>query len=384
MDVSMQLYQIGSTRLAVYSEEDNYLYDDSAVGKPTRFMYSNRIAPVNTQFARESREIKWSGLLLGTGNRRQDQTLELLRSQVGLPQPIIGYVYPDPSVNIGCGCRHCSDGCTILWFEALGEITRVRPRSDNNRIPELEITIDLHSHWRGLNRYLWYWGSLESKLLGQKTAPTNYRDVIEVRDWPTCQQIFNCTDCHVWEYQDYTDASYRFDPDYWDALLNCSAFCQSHRAGKAGSWQTGNIATSLFVDQGMWGAEPIAMYAFKNLPQSGEIFINVSYRRGVQQQVEQTRLDLADIDAAITAASQGNLLTTDVLYAGDILERKNGISYPRAFILRDGEILANVFVPIAESPQYSPGKIGTGHARVSIIVPNNTIETAYQFMYQRV
>lgn len=383
MDVSMQLYQIGKHRLLLYSDDDSYLYDDSSSGKSQNLLYSSRIAPVNTQFVRDSRDIKWSGLLLGTNTKRRDQVLQELRSQVGLPQPIIGYLYLDPTVDIGCGCRHCSQDCTILWFEAIGELTKVRPRSGENGVPELEITVALHSHWRGLNRYHWVWGSLESKLLGQRSPSNDYQNVINARDWPGCRAIFSCDTCHVWEYQDYNNSDYRFDPDYWAALLNCECYCEEHRAGRASSWQAGNISSNLFVDQSLWGADAVSVYAFRELPTSGEIYINVAYRRGVSQQHEQTRLNLADIDTAISAASQGNLLTTDVLYVGDVLERRNGTSYPRAFIMRDGEILANVFVPIAASPQITPGKIGTGHAQVSIIVPVG-VESAFQHIYQRV
>lgn len=381
MESSLQLYQVGSCRLALYSEADNYLYDDSASGKSKSLPYSNRILPVNTQFARDSRDIKWSGFLLGTEAKRRDQVLQELRSQVGLPQPIIGYVYLNQAVDIGCGCRHCSDGCTLLWFEAVGEMTRVRPRAGDEGIPELEITVALHSHWRGLNRYHWYFGGQESKLLGQKTPNPDYQAVIDARDWPSCQQIFSCNTCHAWEYQDYNSHDYRFDPDYWDALFNCSCNCLDHRAGQAASWQTGNHATQMFIDQALWGADTVSIYAFRGLPTTGEIYINVSYRKGVGQQFEQSRLSLEDIDSAISDAALGNLLSTDELFIGDVLERRNGTSYPRAFIRRDGDILP-VFVPIAASPQISPGKLGAGHAAVSIIVPDG-VETAYQHIYQR-
>lgn len=382
MDSSIQLFQVGAHRLNLVSEDDNWSYEDSAVGKEQGFLYSTKIAPVNSQWIRSGREMKWSGFLASVGNKRADETLQTLRSIVGLPQPIIGYLYVDHTKHLGCGCQQCCEN-RLIFFTAIGEVTKVRPKTKSTGgIAELDISVALHSHWQQLDRYFWRFGSLESTLLGQVSPNTDYASVYEASPWPTPEQVVNYC-CGVWEYRDYNSNSYKFDPDYWAARFSSACNSPDYQGGKAASWQTGNIAVSLFADQGVFGGDTMSMYAFRELPTQGSIYINVSYRRGVSQQMEQTRLDLADIDTAINDAAQGNLLTTDTLIIGEtVLERRNGTSYPRAIILRDGEILANVFVPIA-APQYAPGKVGTGHAQVSIIVPSG-VESAYQFVYQKV
>lgn len=384
MDSSLQLWQIGPHRLNLVSEDDNWLYEDSSIGKAQNFLYSPRVATVNSQFIRNAgREMKWSGFLASVGNKRADSILQTLRSIVGLPQPIIGYLYIDHTKHLGCGCSQCCEN-RLIFFSAIGEVTKLRPKTTStNGIAELDISVALHSHWQQLDRYLWRYGSMESTLLGQVTPNTDYAAVYEASPWPNPEQVTNYC-CGVWEYRDYNDSSYRFDPDYWQARFSDACNSPEYQGGKAASWQTGNIAVSLFVDQGVFGGDTISMYAFRELPQTDSIYINVNYRRGLSQQFEQTVLNLADIDSAINDAAQGNLLTTDTLIIGEsILERRNGTSYPRAIILRDGEILPNVFVPIAASPQYAPGKVGGGHAQVSIIAPSG-VESAYQFIYQKV
>lgn len=383
MDSSLQLFQIGAHRLHLISDDDNWSYDDSSVAKAEEFLYSNRKATVNSQWLRGSREMKWGGLLASVGEKRADQMLQTLRGIVGLPQPIIGYLYIDHKHNYGCNCNQCCEN-RLVFFSAIGEVTKVRPKSNGTSgIPELDISVALHSHWQQLDRYLWHFDGMESTMLGQVSPNTDYLSVYEASPWPTPERVINYC-CGAWAYQDYTERSFKFDPNYWAARFSDTCGNPEYQGGKAASWQTGNIPISLYIDQGVYGGDTIATYAFRNLPTYDSIYININYRRGLNQQSEQTRLDLGDIDSAINDAGQGNLEGSDILIIGEtILERRNGTSYPRAIILRDGEILPNVFVPIAASPHYAPGKVGGGHSQISIIVPSG-VESAYSFLYQRV
>lgn len=371
--MSVFLYQIGDVAIHLHGQLFKAA-DHAGAGKATQLLWSHEFRWPNRQYKPELRRQTISGLLLGDCTWRADQLYERLQRLVDVPTDIIGYVDISCCNDIGCCACQNSGGCNLVWYQNYGVLRSVKitNRDDNSAI-DIAIEIEYGAYWQPLSRYFWEWGSYIGNPPRPAAPTTPYSRAIV--PYPRCSTIFgDCNECNQFKRRIYTDQNVGYDPGLWVAEV-CQLAPGYVIPGVAESWVTGHIAKNYWNDPSVWNAPILSVYAFRNLPQTGTLSITVQRSNGVWENIsESTTIDLANVSGLLTEAGYGGLMSTDILYIGD-LERKPG------FIMRGGAII-DTPRPAVNYPSEWPGYITPGTIKLDVSAPGSS-EIAYKHAYRR-
>lgn len=365
----VNIYQIGNLPLHLHTLHP-FEGKFSATGKPTSLFWSNRVYyPSKRYISGGSRDISMTGLLLNQCNLTAEMTLARLQSMVDMELDIIGYL------DLGCcsnsTCCACSggSGCRLLWLETRGFLDSVDPKQrDNADVVEVSIGFKHSGYWSPIHRYFWNFGGgggFANPLAMEAWTP--YRDYMMAV--PHCDEIFcDSCPCESFHKRNFEDCLLGYDPELWVAIA-CELPPFYPPVNYSTSWTTDQPKQYLTIDADLWSAPPMSVYAFRNLPDTGTIQIDVNRPEGLWGgKAETTTLDLAALNDALDDGGYTGLLTTDIVYLGNV-EKMPG------FVVRGGEMIDNPR-PLPDYVGRWPGYLAPGYNTVKLTVPEG-VEFAY-------
>jgi hypothetical protein len=374
----IHFYQIGD--LAFHMEHQVDASSElKSRGRATELLWSPEIARPNSQYLHESRQRTIRGTLRGNCAKNANAYLQHLKSLVGLPTDLIGYVIVDeanaPCSDCACACGMAGCGCRLLWLHNRGVINGVRLNGDDAErdYPELEITLEHDLYWEPINRYFWHWQA--DTYSPFKAWGTVLPYSTGLQPYPTCENLFaGCAPCRVFARKVYADADLGLDPDLHQADI-ANHMLNYPDIGLTRAWSAGNKAYRVQVNRDLWGAPPSSFYAFRKLPTTGSITITVQQVQGTWRAgTTSATLNLATLNASLAAKGYTGISPTDVLYLGDVEKRpgfiKRGtvkIDNPRPEIIHTG---------------FHVGMLQPGRNEIQITVPSGA-EHASVHRYRR-
>ena len=327
-----------------------------------------------------SNETVWKNKMVVPSTRQLSITAELadtgwpietlyqrLSAIVGKPTDIIGYVTFDEQ-----GLDELLYGDKrqrIIWLQNTGIVKGISPAGKTT----INLSLEISLYWTPLDRYLWRWqpGYASELTVHPRTLP--YCEGMCVP--PDLVQIsFGVGKGHSFTKKRYDDYSFMYDPQYWCATVD--GYDMYHPSvGVAHTWHESEL-TAIFSDSGIWGAPHKSIYAFTNLPTSGEIVVSVtSESLPFQTASEDSVIDLSELNIYMDAAGHGGLLPTDIVYAGLISAKPSCVK-------RNGVMLSNVRGKALHSNDFF-GLVNAGDSLVNVTMPSGALY-AYLHLHRRV
>jgi hypothetical protein len=266
------------------------------------------------------------------------QTLQRLYRHIGKITSFLAYEISNPlkAVPNDCCYRCCCGKCSYNWYETTGRIESITLVNNNSADDyEIDITISFSDYWRGMNKYMWQWGSdsLQS-LQCEEFDVLNHRKYCSI--FPSCSNL-DCKDCKHFKKNYFTNYNWMLNLDVVCGLMNC-AEGDDFEIGKTQGWSTG--AESYFnirVNEYRWSAPPQSIYlyrfvrkefvidysekdgsgAIQNVVPSGKSYLDIKQAssltlRELTHEIDWDVLDSLYTDKGLTPQ------TTDILILGDI------------------------------------------------------------------
>lgn len=360
----IHLYQIGNVAFHGHHTPFGSMATTSNITQPT-MLWTEEVAWQTNDVFPPVRTVSLQVSVEGRHGWRHDQVHQRLTTLVGRPTSVIGYMLKGNETYCACQSPH---SC-VVWFENFGVLKGLAIGSREN---ELEVTIDFGSYWTPLNRYNWSWSN--------GIADTFLRNPII---YPYCEGMSRLPDAKMlfsdysrdyqFVHKQYAHTLYHYDPEFW--LDNVCRFPPQYPAvGMARSWHTPTYDT-IYSDPTFWGAAMHSLYAFRNLPVSGEISIQVNRGDGLWGLKSETATcDLAQLDDDLGATGNTGLLMDDILYTGYMYARPG-------LIMRDGQFISNFRVRIDYGTQW-PGYLSAGRNETIISAPDGC-EVAWVHYFRR-
>lgn len=261
-----------------------------------------------------------------------------------------------------CQSDHCANWITTTAF--IGKIEEEYELEDLESINPtlmmpLEIDATFTTYWYPLNPYLWETYSSGGIVDGFRSIVTPYNSSFPCK--PPFPKL-NKADL-LFNKKRYSNALALYDVDLWGSMY--SEFNARGRGWK--NWTSYKVSPSIKV----WNAAPASIYAFTNLPASGEIEILVESEIAPWEITEYTStLDLEEVDTMLNDFGYTGLLEDDIIYVTDS-------TYSPGFILRNGILLTTSegqpLKPIWNYSYTFPGQLLSVNNRVTMNTPTQVL-----------
>lgn len=353
-----QLYQIGDVVLHAHhrsGQSQSYQSRGQSVELVDTYRILTSVSAHKTTIRQDTADI----LLFSNGVYGASQILELLKRQIGVFTDVIGYVDVTryPAIVNDCGCLQCGCcPCNIMWLHNTGRLVNINASAVDNNTYSVQLTFELHSYWKPLNRLLWTKRGLG---LSRNFATHRFDDTLDdrVMQYPTCDSFFD--NCIQFYKQQYTNInSFIYDP-FWQKELLCANLPNGYpEIGYATYWGTGTSQAMVHVDQRYWSAPPLSIYSFRKidgLTTSARIRISREEANRVIGSFVNINFDRINT----LATTNGYTLTAnDVLRVGDV----DGFAH----VMRSNEIIFYCAEAINRNDGDYPGYITPGTNRIYI------------------
>jgi len=402
---NLKLLQIGDRSFHIHDQDLFPSHRTRSDAKQQDFLFSPQKGIANSQWLYKEQSFSTKGTHVSTPSYDADLVTQELRSWVGKPTVIIAYVMPSgrpEAQGSNCACQCVGDcACNIIYLQSFGVLTEVESSVDDPfQPPELSIDVDLFDFWRELDNYAWAWGSGIAQFpkdIWYPDDPDGDTKYLPIRDdcggevyynpFPSCEQLFKCDNgCGNFIHIDWMQDSFYYDEFFWNELYNND--CYGRDSGISGECAIHpNIATTVNIDRGVWGAPPLSMYSFSLLPTDGSLSIYVERKNGLSVEKVSSLLDLDQLNTDMNAAGYGDIQLSDRLLVGDIRRYSAGVTYRPSFIQRSCEILD--VRPRWNYPDWFPGMLYPGTNRFYFDYSGGTgdasqIEASYVHHFRRV
>ena len=361
MSNSMTVIQIGDTPVR-FRSETWHGYTSSARTRTQNFLFSRDVAFSLSPRIIEPHTISLSGIAFNQGGFSAREQLQQMNRLVGVETDIIAYELQE-CCEKGC-CAACGHAAwyDVVIFTTRGVVQSVS-MNESDSIETLTASIVVNTTWETLDRTRWEWAGRRPNVSGPKPTPTELWRLL--KPYPFLEDILNA-DCSgkLFQKQHWDDESISYNPDVWYFIHNMHRPGYP-RTGISTDWRNSGGSMIVNCNPDVFSAEPSSLYAFTNLPTSGEIIITVErlYANELWQHSGQvSALDLAEINTALATAGFTGLLATDTLIVGDVSRR-----YRPGMIIRAGVPL-ETFYPIQYAAEY-PGATGIDKNVVYIVLP---------------
>lgn len=317
----------------------------------------------------DTQEVEISGTFICQDCISVSDQINRLMSLGGVPHlDIIGYL-----PNACCGSGDCSCGGLVTrddvrWITTTGMITKVSRAvelNDSGNYPgsvmEVSMTLVLEPYWYPLNRFQW--------------EPIYGTDAVD--DWEvltTLQHFGGLYPKHPGSRIVFRRKHYAaFHLPYTPALWTYEYYDQDEYV--VSSFQTRTRSYSISLNSARWSAPPSSLYAFRNLPVSGMLYIDVySTISPGNRHYTQSFLSLDSLNQLLSDYGHGGLYGTDIVMATDGL-------YSPGFVLRSGSPLTNgsqIIVPEWSYVDEAPGQLLGRNSTITFEnLPSEHVEVAW-------
>jgi hypothetical protein len=360
----IRLFQAGDVVLNIYNQRWHG-YSSTFGGAPSQMLQSDRYGWRQSQYFPAPRTIQISGSLIGDSKHSTaGNKFNALNRLAGRQTDIIAYTRATccEDFDCGCGCGYQYGGDELIWLHTRGMITKVESQDSGLSIPGLAISIAIGATWRPLNRLIWSYR--HSKYANRYRFPSPATPLDAIKPYPTLTAVnAQCDQSLMWVKRVYADDLLMYDPSMWEGLHQYHRLAFEYETGYGENYVSDSSRTMFVrVSAAVWSARPSSVYAFTNLPASGQLSLWV--RQDDDPWTDQellTTVSLDDLDAELVAKGYGGLLVSDSVYIGDT-RLKPGL------IVRSGAVLSNVAVPV-DYDQNFPGILGVGTNRLIFDTP---------------
>lgn len=367
----LHIFQVGNVVIDVYEQQWHGLRTTVADDKAVAVTNSPYFLWPSSEYRLKPTSVEIEGEVLSDG-RTYNQKVNLLRRMKGIPVEIIAWEVLDCCHEGGCGC-HTSSYAPIIWYSNYGVLTSVEETSSHRKFPTVSLSLVVGAFWQPINRYYWSWQTedpdyfsgvglrpaashIYTPSLSTTYTPINYGSYMH--QYPGAFEIHQ-----KWGWKRVlNDEITYYDPNLWEKFL--SNLTDNFPLASARSWDTA-FSYDVDVDESLWNAPPLSLYAVSNLPTTGELTITVERLNSQNMKVtEVTTVDLGQLYFDLYFASA--YYRTNTLIIGD-LRRKPG------FVVMDDEVggsptIVSDIYPYTTFPGLWPGMLSPGRNRVTITV----------------
>jgi hypothetical protein len=322
----------------------------------------------------ELQDVQITGTLVCTDCLSVTDQINRLMAMGGVPFiDIIGYL---PNVCCGsgeCSCGGALSGRQVQWVTTTGMITKIDRAteiSDNGNHPgnvmEVSLSLVLDPYWQPLNKFSW-------DVIYGTDSVSDWAPLSALLHWPGGFPKYPDGRV-VFRRKYYEDFHLPYAPNLWTyRYYDSNEFVASE-------FQTRVRQYTLAPNVARWNAPLSSIYAFRNLPPSGTIYIDVlSEIAPGRHPLSRSYLVLDDLDALLADYGHTGLQSTDEVFATDGL-------YGPGFILRAGEPLTYLdalVIPEWNFAEESPGQLLGRNNRVTFEnLPSVNVETAWLHSYR--
>lgn len=301
-------------------------------------------------------ELNLTGTFLCSGCESVSDQYNRLLSMGGRPHiDVIGYLPNDCCcTDSSCGqCGNCSGDKPVTWITTTGILESIdRSYTIDGETPypgsmvEVSFKMTLDSYWYPLNPYMWF------PRYDAEPYDSFRQDADLIRSiMPT--DVTPASNFSFWK-RNYPASLDFYDPTVWPLIYkydDALASTYLENVSQTFRYRVRSPRTR-------WSAQPSSMYAFRNLPSTGEILIRVrSEITPFYVETFDSTLDLSTLSDlfVLTDEEQANvsLIVTDSLY------RPSFTAYNGDFFSTDGLGNANtdLFIPPWEYETAFPGEL---------------------------
>lgn len=371
----IHLFQIGNVSLHLHKETwHGYILEGDA-GFGAAFRARSEFVG-SDQYIHNPVTVTIESKMYPNRNFTVDQQIQRLRSIRGAPMPIIGYVM-DSTRETQCACQE-SGNCTLIWLTTHGILKKVEAdQEEMNGALRLTLEIELYPYWQPLNRYLWSWQSSDINYISPPPAPSTYLETMKM--YPDCNFLTHTIDNMRWARRVIDDLDL-YDPDLW-VLLGENKGQEYPTFCNASDWTT-TPDHSVYIENSLWGAPPLSIYAFDFTNSGGSglttaVFtMTITRENGVQQIVDTVSFNYGQTTENLDDAGYSSLLEEEgIAYLGDLFKKPG-------FIVINGEDV-NVR-PAATYTGMWPGMLGPGLNTISFDFSTVTnVAVSWLHLYRR-
>lgn len=299
-------------------------------------------------------------LLFSNGVFSPAHTVEILKSQIGVFQDIISYVYTTPEQapeGLGCDCALCGCcPCQLLWLHNTGVLKSISVQLAEEDFYSATLTFELNSYWQPLNRLLWMTGSIG---VSHPSVKRSFYDELNnenlFMDYPTCDSIEGV--CMQFYKRNYNDLRFFYDP-FWQVQMNCNLPIDHPEIGFARDWSSRDANPVIHIHKWLWSAPPLSIYSFRGIHRlSTKAQIRITRQEANREIIGRTTVNFERINN-IAANAGITLVGTDILRVGDV----EGFAH----VIRDGKILLYVADAVNRTNGDFPGYLSPGTNSVYI------------------
>lgn len=358
--MSIFIYQIGNVLIrpvesssAGFSLESNRSFKADVTQSRSGYDIT-----LNSIRSPEPMEISLKNSFLCSSCRPNSQQMSEIMSIAGVPYiDIIAYI-PNPCCPLHGQCSVCNGQGSNLWLHTYGIVKSINRSVDYQTFTEgvqpYDMDLVLNTYWTPINKRSWSlsYGSVPTSLFDQGTE--------EVLAFPENVMPFSSESNSVYFYKRQTSDEFYYDPDNWPTFYGTESSVVS-------SWTPNSKNIYVAPSTKVWNFLPSSIYAFTNLPDSGDLEINVIGEFAPFQVQEYTSsISIGLIDSDLREQGFFGLLETDILYVGNIQQGRKSV------IFRDGEFLD--YAPIWNNyPRDHAGQLIGLNNRVDLNMPNGVL-----------
>jgi hypothetical protein len=318
----------------------------------------------------ESQKLELKGMFVCDEDQISAQALfNRLLSMGGIPlTPVIGFHYEEcEHVPEGSCCSACNT--TLDWIVNYGIITKLPQDSSYHSSKKpwsastfpVSISMVLGTKWKALNS--WEWEYRKDKIVNPLSPTLRSGSISNTFILPN-----RLSELHRKGYFFRWGVTLsKYDPSYWGLKYT------NGRMGGIGSDYVSIGEHSFNSDPERWSASPNSVYSFTNFSNlTGTITLRVTRNYNYFSQsnlVDESTLDLAQLNTDLINGGLGGLLTTDQIVTG------YASPFP-GFVIRGGEILSGVR-PRWSYPGAYPGETGRGYNKIEYLSDDLNYEAAY-------
>lgn len=322
----------------------------------------------------ELQDVQISGTIVCGDCLSVTDQINRLMAMGGVPfLDIIGYL-PNACCGSGeCSCGGALDGHAVQWVTTTGMITKIdRATSveDDGNLPtnamEISLSLVLEPYWYPLNRFQW-------DVVYGTDSVSDWDSLTSILHWPGTYP--RQPDGHfVFRRKHYEKFHLPYAPNLWTYRY----YDQAHFLVSAPQTRIRQYTVSPNTTR--WNAPPQSVYAFKNLPTVGTIYIDVESQLAPgRHPISQSSLSLDGLNEMLFDYGYIGLVSSDIVYATDGL-------YAPGFIVREGEVLTyqgRVIVPEWDYAEEAPGQLlGRANKVTFQNLPDDQVEVAWLHTYR--
>lgn len=350
--VQMRLYSIGSHSALPFRKAIIDSTSHSASVESQRALSGiEDIVRDNKYRGQKNRQTKITTYLYDTDSQLAGNFYEYIKGNVGATVPIVAYVVDNgmyTAIQRSCGCGIAKE-CCVSYLVALGTITKVPnlKQKDYNTAPELTFSIELTTHWLGIDHMNWRRinsSEVNAQIPIDPTTNFNYR-------LPSCSELFNHgSECPFIIYpQQYNSYDFMFEPTYMTKSISgsncgsCGGSCCSGEHGHVSTYLKPTQTEFAGLNANFFNIPPKPLIVYAGITGTEDIvFRATSSKSGITRMSYESKVLLTRTNTLLVNNGHTILDENDKIVVGDFVYNENGILLRNGLIIKDGAILTDV------------------------------------------